>query len=110
MWSVAFNGAETCTLGRNEQTRLETFEMWIWRRMELVKWTDKIKKCSCARKTGRRKNNGGNDKEEEQKLAGPFAKKELHAEGCFRRNGKREESSRQKKISDEVRNVCDNAI
>ena len=25
--------------------------------MESVKWTDKIKKCSCARKNGRRKNN-----------------------------------------------------
>ena len=23
--------------------RLEAFEMWIWRRMERVKWADKIK-------------------------------------------------------------------
>ena len=40
------------------------------------------KKCSCARKSGRRKNNAGTDKEEENKLAGPLAKKELPAEGC----------------------------
>ena len=40
------------------------------------------KKCSCARKSGRRKNNVGTYKEEENKLAGPLAKKELHAEGC----------------------------
>ena len=33
--------------------------------MERVKWTDKIKKFSCARKCGRRKNNVGSDKEEE---------------------------------------------
>ena len=45
--------------------------------MEGVKWTDKIKKCSCARKSGRRKNNAGTDKEEEKKLAGTLAKKEL---------------------------------
>ena len=38
-------------------------------------------------------------KEEEKKLTGPLAKKEQPAEGCSRRNGKREESSRQKKIS-----------
>ena len=52
------------------------------------------KKCSCARKSARSKNNAGTDKEEEKKLAGPLAKKELTAEGCFRRNVKREESSR----------------
>ena len=57
------------------------------------------KQFSCARKSGRRKNNAGTDKEEEKKLAGPLAKKELPPEGCYRRNGKWEESSRQKKIS-----------
>ena len=42
------------------------------------------KNCSCARKSGRRKNNAETDKEEERKLAGPLAKKELPAEGCSR--------------------------
>ena len=37
------------------------------------------KKLSRARKSGRRKNNAGTDKEEEKKLAGPLAKKELAA-------------------------------
>ena len=49
----------------------------------------------------RKKNNAGTDKEEEKKLARPLAKKELPAEGCSRRNGKWEESSIQKKISDD---------
>ena len=40
------------------------------------------KRCSCAGKSGRRKNNAGTDKEEEKKLAGTLAKKELPAEGC----------------------------
>ena len=47
----------------------------------------------------RRKNNAGTDKEEERKLAGPLTKKKLSSEGCSKRHGKREESSRQKKIS-----------
>ena len=51
-------------------------------------------KCSCARKSGRRKNNAGTDKEEENKLAGSLAKKEMPAEGCSRRYGKWEESLR----------------
>ena len=74
--------------------------MWLWRRMERVKSTDKIKKCSRARKSGRRKYNAGTDKEKEKKLAGPLAEKELPAEGCSKRYGKWEESSRQK-ISDD---------
>ena len=57
------------------------------------------KKFSCTRKSGQKKNNAGIDKEEEKKLAGSLAEKELPAEGCSRRNGKREESSRQKNIS-----------
>ena len=58
------------------------------------------KKCSCARKSGVRKNNAGTDKEEEKKLAGSLAKMELPAEGCSRRYGKWEESSRQKILDD----------
>ena len=84
----------------NERKRLKDFEMWIWRRMERVNWPNKIKKCSCARKSGRRKINARTDKEEEKKLAGPLTKKKLPAEGCSRRNSKRGKGLRQKKISD----------
>ena len=52
------------------------------------------KKCNCGWKSGRRKNNAGTNKEEEKKLAGPLAKKELLAEGWSTRKGKREEGSR----------------
>ena len=38
------------------------------------KMDKQYKNCSCARKSGRRKNNAGTDKEEERKLAGPLAK------------------------------------
>ena len=51
------------------------------------------KKCSCVRKSGRMRNNVGTNKEDEKKLAGPLAKKELSAEGCSRSYGKWEESS-----------------
>ena len=62
----------------------------------------KNKKCSCARKIERSKNNAETDKEEEKKLAGTLAKKELPAERCSRRYSKWEESSRQKEISDDI--------
>ena len=52
------------------------------------------KKCSCARKSGKMKNNAGTDKEEENKLAWALAKKILPTDGCSRKYGKKEETSR----------------
>ena len=52
VWSVALYGAETWTLRRNEQKRLEAFEMGIWRRMECVKRTDKIKNSVVLERVG----------------------------------------------------------
>ncbi|KAJ4435818.1 hypothetical protein ANN_18437 [Periplaneta americana] len=52
VWSVALYGAETWTLRRSEEKRIEVFEMWIWRRMECVKWTDRIRKGSCVGMSG----------------------------------------------------------
>ena len=45
-------GAETWTLRRNKQKQLEAFEMWVWRRMERVKWTDKIKNAVVLERVG----------------------------------------------------------
>ncbi|KAJ4426689.1 hypothetical protein ANN_26487 [Periplaneta americana] len=52
VWSVALNGAETWTLRRNEEKRLEAFEMWIWRRMECVKSTDRIRNEAVLERVG----------------------------------------------------------
>ena len=58
------------------------------------------KKFSFEGKNGRMKNNTGTHKDE-KKLAGSLAKKELPDEGRSKRDGKREESSQHKKISDD---------
>jgi hypothetical protein len=43
IWSVALCGAETWTLGRVDQKYLESFDMWCWRRMEKMSWTDRVR-------------------------------------------------------------------
>ena len=43
VWSVALYGAETCTLRATDQKRLENFEMWCWRRMDKISWTDHVR-------------------------------------------------------------------
>ena len=52
VWNVALYGAETWTVRQNEQKRLEAFETWIWRRMEHVKWTDKMKNSVVLERVG----------------------------------------------------------
>ena len=44
IWSVALYGAETGTLRAVDQKQLESFEMWCWRRMEKISWTDHVRK------------------------------------------------------------------
>ena len=43
IWSMAFYGAETWTLRAADQKYLESFEMWCWRRMERISWTDHVR-------------------------------------------------------------------
>jgi hypothetical protein len=43
IWSIALYGAETRTLRAVDQKHLESFEMWCWRRMEKVSWTDHVR-------------------------------------------------------------------
>jgi len=43
VWIIAFYGAETWTLRAVGQKHLESFEMWCWRRMEKISWTDHVR-------------------------------------------------------------------
>jgi hypothetical protein len=42
IWSVALYGVETWTLRAVNQKHLECSEMWCWRRMEKISWTDHV--------------------------------------------------------------------
>ena len=43
IWSIALYGAETWTLWAVDQKHLESFEMWFWRKMEKVSWTNHVR-------------------------------------------------------------------
>ncbi|PGH37326.1 MAG: hypothetical protein CRN43_21840 [Candidatus Nephrothrix sp. EaCA] len=40
VWSVTLYGAETWTMRKADVKGIEAFEMWIWRRMERISWTE----------------------------------------------------------------------
>jgi hypothetical protein len=43
IWSVALCGAETWNLRKVDQSYLESYGMWCWRRMEKISWTRREK-------------------------------------------------------------------
>ena len=43
IWNIALCGAETWTLRAVDQKHLESFEMWCWRMMEKISWTDHVR-------------------------------------------------------------------
>jgi len=49
IWSIAIYGAETWTLRAVDQKHLESFEMWCWRRMEKISWTDHVRNKGVQR-------------------------------------------------------------
>ena len=42
VWSIALHVSETRTLRKLERKYLESFEMWCWRRMDKIKWSEKV--------------------------------------------------------------------
>jgi len=42
VWPVALYGCETWTLKKEEKDKLEALEMWLWRKLEKVNWSDRI--------------------------------------------------------------------
>jgi hypothetical protein len=52
IWSITFYGAKTWTLRKVDQKYLESFEMWYWRRIEKISWTDRVENEELLRKVG----------------------------------------------------------
>ena len=43
IWSIALYGAETWMVWAVDQKHLESFEMWCWRRMGKISWTEHVR-------------------------------------------------------------------
>ena len=42
VWNIDLYGSYTWTLRKLEWKYLKSFEMWCWRRMEKIKWSEKV--------------------------------------------------------------------
>jgi hypothetical protein len=57
VWSIALYNAETWTLWAVDQKHLENFEMWCWRRMEKISWTDHVRNEEVLLRVKEQRNN-----------------------------------------------------
>lgn len=55
IWSIMLYGCETWTIAREEMRRIEAFEMWCYRRMQKISWTDRITNEEVLEKVSERK-------------------------------------------------------
>ncbi len=52
IWSLALYGCETWTIGTQEKKSIEAFEMWCYRRMLKIKWTEKVRNKEVLERMG----------------------------------------------------------
>ena len=52
IWPTLFYGAETWTITKSLLSRLDAFEMWIYRRLLKISWTEKITNEEVLRRMG----------------------------------------------------------
>ena len=48
-------GAENWTLRKLERTYLDSFEMWYWRKMEKIKWSEKVSNEQVVQRIGEKR-------------------------------------------------------
>jgi hypothetical protein len=56
IWSTALYGVETWTLRAVDQKHLGNFEMWCWRRMENISWTDRVRNEGVLHRVNEQRN------------------------------------------------------
>ena len=52
IWPTLFNGAETWTITKSLLSRIDAFEMWVYRRVLTISWTEKITNEEVLRRMG----------------------------------------------------------
>jgi exonuclease III len=55
VWSIALYASETWTLRKEEYRKLDALEMWLWRRMEKVSWTQRKTNEEILRMVGEKR-------------------------------------------------------
>jgi hypothetical protein len=56
IWSIALCGAETETPRKADRKYLKNFDMWCWRKMEMISWIDHVRNESVLHRVKQQRN------------------------------------------------------
>jgi hypothetical protein len=56
LWSITFYGAESCTFRKIDQKCFKGFEMWCWRRLEKIRWSDCVRNAEVLHRIKEERN------------------------------------------------------
>ena len=55
VWSVLLYGCETWTINGQDKKKLEAMEMWIWRRLLKISWTERKSNVDVLNQVGEKR-------------------------------------------------------
>lgn len=55
IWGIMLYGYEVWTIAREKMRKIVAFEMWCYRRMEKISWTDKVTNKEVFERVSERK-------------------------------------------------------
>jgi len=85
---MALYGAETWTLRASDQKYLESFEMWCWRRMEKISWTNHVRNEEVLLRVNEQRNILHEIRKRKANWIGHILTQKLPSETSYRRKDK----------------------
>ena len=105
VWSVTLYGAETWTLRKEDEKRIEALEMWIWRKMEGVQWSDRVQNEEVLRRIGERREMLATIRKRKKNWIGHCLRRDSIVKDCIEGmvNGRRKRGRRRCQLLDNIK-------
>src|SRR6218665_3835776 len=100
IWSVVLYGAETWTMRKEDIKGLEAFEMWTWRRMEKVSWTEHKTNEEILETIGEERSFIPHNKNQTKEVDRTHSKRRITVKNGNRRENARKKIKRKTKTND----------
>jgi len=100
-------GAETWTFREADQKYLESFEMWCWRRMEKISWTDHVRNEEVLLRVYEHRNILHEIRKRKANLIGHILRRNCLLKQVFegKIRGEMEVARRRKKLLDDLKDM-----
>lgn len=105
VWSVFLYGSETWTLRKEDRKRIDALEMWLWRKSENIKWSDRVTNEEVLQRVGEVRRLGETIKLRTKRWIGNILRHDGQLKDVLegRMNGKRPRGRKRIMLMDDIR-------